>query len=548
MESSRTQLERGRSAFERRSWGEARDALASAAASSSLAGDDLRRLALASYLVGREEEFLQALQAAHQAYLDAGDRSAAVRCAFWVGLHMAASGEMAQATGWFGRAARLVEEEPGASVDRAYLLLPSGQARFAAGDNEAAEGIAAEAVVVAQRFDDPELLALSLHLRGRAVLRQGRIAEGLALLDEAMVVVTSDALSPVATGLVYCSVIGACREVWALARAHEWTAALARWCGRQPDMVAYRGECRVYQAEIFRLHGRWSDALAEATRASADLSQGPSTLVAGLAHYARAEVHRLRGEFEAAEEAYREASRTGHEPQPGLALLRLAQGDVEAAAAALRRALAETSRRLKRVTLLPAQVRIEIRRGDLEEAGRACDELEEISRSCAGDVLGTMVSEARGAIALESGEASSALGHLRRAGREWQALDAPYAAARVRVLLGRACRALGDDDGAALEFDAARLEFERLQAAPDLAELDALTRPATRRGRHGLTPREREVLALVATGMTNRAVARDLSISERTVARHVANIFRKLGLTSRAAATAYAYRHDLLDP
>jgi DNA-binding CsgD family transcriptional regulator len=546
VESSPPLLERGRTAFERRSWRDAHEALGAAAQASALGGGDLWRLALASYLVGEEEDFLQAMQAAHQAHLDAGERAAAVRCAFWMGLHLATRGEAAQATGWFGRAARLVEDEPEASVERGYLLLPSGQARFSNGDNEAAERIAAEALAVAQRFGDPDLLALSLHLRGRAVLRQGRIAEGLALLDEAMVTVTSDELSPVATGLVYCSVIGACREVWALGRVREWTAALARWCGRQPDMVAYRGECRVYQSEIFRLRGRWSDALSEARRASDDLSRGAPTLGVGLAHYARAEVHRLRGEFAAAEEAYHAASLNGHEPQPGLALLRLAQGDLSAAAAALRRALAETPRRLKRVMLLPARVHIEIQRGELDEARRACEELEEISSSCAGELLGAMVSEARGAIDLEAGDASSALGHLRQAWRAWRTLDAPHAAARVRVLVGRACRALGDEEGATLEFDAARMEFQRLGAAPDLAELEALRR-STRRDPHGLTPREREVLALVATGMTNRAVGRDLSISERTVARHLANIFRKLGLSSRAAATAYAHQHNLVD-
>jgi DNA-binding CsgD family transcriptional regulator len=313
-------------------------------------------------------------------------------------------------------------------------------------------------------------------------------------------------------------------------------------------MIPYAGECRVYRAEIFQQRGEWRDAIAEARRASEHLEHGPEPRAAALAFYQQAEVHRLRGEFAAAEEAYRAAGWSGRKAQPGLALLRLAQGDVAAAAASLRRALAETANPFQRARLLPAYVDSLLQLSDIDEARRACQELADIAEACGATVLDAMVAQARGSIELAAGHAAAALAPLRQAWRGWQAAAAPYDAARVRVLLGLACRALGDDDGGALELSAARTEFQRLGAAPDLARLDALTRVAPSRTDHGLTPRQRQVLALLATGRTNRAIADALCISEKTVARHVANIFGRLGLSSRAAATAYAYEHDLLDP
>ncbi|MEJ2216271.1 MAG: response regulator transcription factor [Gemmatimonadota bacterium] len=538
------ELERAREAFERRAWQTAADAFRAADADAAGA-PDLWRLALASYLIGREEDFMRALQRAHQAYLDAGDVQAAARCAFWLGLHLDSRGEIAQATGWFGRSRRVLDQAQLDCAERGLLLVPAGRRRLMAGDADGACALAAEAAAIGQRHGDRELVALALHLQGRALVYTGRVDEGLALLDEAMVGVTADELSPIMTGLIYCSVISACREVWALGRVDEWTAALTRWCERQPEMVAYTGECRVHRAEIFRLRGAWPDAMDEARRAEERFALGSEPNAKGFALYLQAEMHRLRGELAAADEAYHAASRAGHQPQPGLALLRLAQDDDDAALAAIRRALAETKQPLRRARLLPAAIDIMLQAGKLDDARRACEELSEIAGSRAAGVLGTVVTQARGAIELSAGRASAALPHLRQAWQEWTSLDAPYDAARVRLLLGMACRDLGDEDGAAMELEAARAEFERLGAAPDVARLDSLTRRA-RRDRHGLTPRELEVLALLATGRTNRAIAYALTISEKTVARHVANIFNKLGLSSRSAATAYAYEHDLL--
>ncbi|MGD8279066.1 MAG: helix-turn-helix transcriptional regulator [Gemmatimonadota bacterium] len=548
MEPNQPLLEEARAAFERHAWEHAVGAFARAREAGRLGGDDAWRFALAAYLTGREDAFVRSLQEGHQAFLDADQPVPAARCAFWLAFHLANRAEMAQATGWLGRAARLLEGLEADCPERGYILLPVGQRQLMGGDPEAAGGTAAQVTAIAERFGDRDLLAFGLYLHGRALLRMDRVEDGLALLDEAMVSVPAGELSPIVTGILYCGVIGACREVWALRRAREWTAALSDWCEREPDMVAYTGECRVFRAELLQLRGEWGDAIEEAHRATDRFARGSLPDASGFARYQAGEVHRLRGEFAAAEAAYREASRAGYEPQPGLALLRLEQGDRDAAAAAIRRTLAEKPGRIRRTRLLPGHIEIMLATGDLDEARVACEELAGIAEVCRADVLSAVVLKARGAIELAAGNAMAALAPLRQALRDWQALDAPYEAARVRVLLGRACRQVGDDEGATLELQAARTIFERLGAAPDSARLDALTRPAPRAGAHGLTPRERGVLALVATGRTNRAIAVDLSISEKTVARHVANIFNKLGLSSRAAATAYAYEHHLLDP
>lgn len=539
------ELERGRECYRRRAWLAAYDALSSADERATLGPEDLWRLAVSAQLIGREADFLGVLDRAHRAHLEAGEAARAARCVFWLGFYLASNGRIGQATGWFARARRLLDRESGERVEHGYLLLPVAFQQLATRDYEAAFATAARAAQAGDRFDDPDLLALAVHMQGHARVNQVRVDEGLALFDEAMVVVATGEVSPQITGLIYCSMISACRKVYALRRAREWTAALAEWCAHQPDLVAYTGLCHVYRAEIMQLHGAWSNAIEEAQRAGDRSAQVDDPKVAAAAYYQQGEVYRLRGEFAAAEEAYRKASRSGREPQPGLALLRLAQGDTKAAGAMIRRTLAETADRLGRIRLLPAHIEIVLAVGDAAEARRACGELEEIAADYPMSMVGTIVSNIRGAVALGEGEATAALIALRHAWRGWQDLGAPYESARVRVLLGLACRALEDNDTAALELEAARAAFEELGAGPDLARVDALTRGASVRQHHGLTPRELQVLALVATGRTNRVIAGELFISEKTVARHVSNIFSKLGLPSRSAATAYAYEHGL---
>lgn len=537
------EVERARECYAQRAWSAAFGAFT--AAGNELDAEDLERLAMSAYLIGRDEEYLDALDRAHQAHLQSGATLRSVRCAFWLGLRLLFRGENGRAMGWLTRAERLIGCEDTDCVERGYLLLPLAQRHLLEDECERAAAIAATAVEFGERCADDDLIACARHLQGRALIRHGDVARGMPLLDEAMLLVTAGGLSPLVTGLVYCSVIEACQEIQAVSRAREWTSALSEWCEQQPEMVSFTGTCRVHRAEIMQLQGAWREAIEEAQRACQRCLDAGNRRAAAAAYYQRAEVHRLKGEFAEAETAYRNASQWGWDPQPGLALLRLAQGRTDVAAAAMRRVLGATSDRFERTRLLAAQVDIMLTAGDIEAAREACVELDEVADGFDSDVLASIAAQARGAVELAEGDAFAALVSLRQAWRTWQEIDAPYLAARTRVLLGLACRALGDDDGAALELDAARATFDRLEAAPDLERLDSLIkRPAD--GDHPLTPRELQVLRLIVAGRTNKLIASELVLSEKTIDRHVSNILIKLGVPSRTAATAYAFRHGLL--
>ncbi len=535
----RSALTQGREAYARRAWLEAYESLSAAERHAALEAPDAELLATCVYMLGRDDESVAWLERAHQLYLESADNLRAVHCAVWIGLNLASHGQIGPATGWLGRAQRLLENE-GECAEHGYLLLPAMFQHEAAGDFASAARAAAEAVHIGERFGDRDLFALAIHGQGYMLMKDGRVREGLALLDEAMVAVTAEELSPMVTGIVYCGVILACQEVYEVRRAREWTKALSDWWAVQPEMVAFTGRCLVHRAEILQLDGSWPDALAEARRAG-DRFVETRNPAAGLARYRQGELLRLRGEFAAAEKAYKEASRLGWEPQPGLAQLRLAQGRAEAAAAAIRRADAATSLLLERARLLPAFVEIMLAVGETEAARRACIELEEVAQSLDSAMLAALVAQAQGAVHLAAGDAQAALVALRRARETWHALEAPYETARTRVLVGAACRALGDVEAATLELEAARDIFERLGAKPDLVRMGTRAEET-----HGLSRRELEVLRLIASGSSNREIASALVISEHTVARHVQNIFAKLELSSRAAATAFAFEHDLV--
>jgi ATP/maltotriose-dependent transcriptional regulator MalT len=453
---------------------------------------------------------------------------------------------MGPAGGWLGRAQRLLDRQEADCVEHGYLLVPAVFEQEAGGDWEGAAATAGDAAAIGERFGDSDLFALAAHERGHILIQNGRLKEGLGLLDEAMVAVTAGEVSPMIVGIVYCAVIEACQGLFDLRRAQEWTAALDRWIDSQPDLVPYRGQCLVYRAELMRFHGAWSEATDEAQRARDWLSRPPPTPAVGEALYQLAELDRLRGAFASAEAAYREASSWGRLPEPGLALLRLAQGEVDAAGASVRRALAEAPDDLVRARLLEPQVDIALAAGDLVVARDAADRLTGLADSMGAPLLRAMAARSDGSVLLAEGDVEGALGALRRAWDLWRDLDAPYEAARVRVGIGRACRALRDLDGAALEFDAARDVFRRLGAVPDLARLEKDSGPEVSPAPGGLSQRELEILRLVAAGNTNRAIAEGLTLSERTVDRHVSNIFGKLGVSTRAAATAYAYEHHLV--
>jgi DNA-binding CsgD family transcriptional regulator len=538
------EIRRGRESYRRRAWWDAYGSLVLADKASPLAGEDLELLAASAYLNGREGEFLSALDRAHHLYRDAGEAERAAHCAFWLGLVLLLRGETGSSTGWLARAHRLLEGRD--SPEHGYLMLPVAEQQVGSGDLEAAQSTASEAAAIGERFHQGDLVACARHVQGRALILQGRVEAGLALLDEAMVAVVAGELSPLFTGLIYCSVIEACQQVYALDRASEWTSALSKWCGQQPQMVAFTRTCLVHRAEIMQLRGEWGDAIVEARRACDRTSQATGPRPPAAAFYQKGEVHRLRGEFAAAEEAYRSASEAGCEPQPGLALLRMAQGRTDAAAAAMRRVVSTTSEPLQRARLLPASIEILLAVRDVDGARDACRELEEIARKFETGVLGGIAAHARGAVELAAGDARAALGSLRRALRVWQQVEAPYLAARVRALTGLACRALGDEEGAELEFAAARKVFQQLGAAPDLARLDSAAAGSSSARTGGLTARELQVLRLIAAGETNKAIAARLFLSEKTIERHVSNIFTKLDVPSRAAATAYAYEHKLV--
>jgi DNA-binding CsgD family transcriptional regulator len=540
------ELERGRESYTKRAWTDAHASLSAADEPGPLGAQDLELLATSAYMIGRDDEYVSGLERAHHAYLRGGEPLRAVRCAFWMAINLILRGEIGRATGWIGRARRLVEREGRDCVEKGYLLLPLMFQHEAAGDHEAAIAAVADAAAIGERFDDADLFALATHDRGILLIKQGRVLEGLGLLDEAMVAVTAGELSPIVNGFIYCGVITGCRAAYEPRRAQEWTAALTRWCEQQPDIVSFTGTCLVHRAEIMQLRGAWPDALQEARLAGERCALAMNESAAAQALYRQGEVYRLQGEFAAAEEAYRDARRGGYEPQPGLALLRLAQGDGEAAAAAIRRVVDETSEPSRLVGLLPAQIEIMLAVGDAQGARSACAELEEIAERWEGRMVAAMVAHARGTVDLADGNVRSALVGLRYAGQAWRELEAPHEAARTRVLVGLACAEMGDDDTASLELEAAREVFARLGAAPDLVRVDALIGRAASRQAHGLTPRELQVLRLVAAGKTNKAIAAKLVLSERTVDRHVSNIFTKVGVSSRAAATAYAYEHRVL--
>jgi DNA-binding CsgD family transcriptional regulator len=539
-------LERGRASFRDRAWGDAFRALRQADQTHALDAGDLECLAMSAALTGQDNEFLNALERAHHARLDAGERPEAAKAAFWLGLRLLSLGETGRATGWFTKAERLIEDEKDGCVERGYLLLPRAYRHLMSGKFDLAEAASSEAASVGEDFADPDLIAFARSLQGRSRIRQGQVEQGLALLDDVMVTAMAGSLSPVITGLIYCSVIECCHQVFAFDRAREWTAALAAWCKAQPQLVTFTGTCLVHRAEILRMNGAWRDAMEEARRACERCAASADPSAAGAALYEAAEVYRLRGDYAAAEAAYRDASQAGRDPLPGLALLRSAQGKTTDAIAAIRRSVSEATDSLRKLRLLPAFIEIAIAAGAMDEAREACKELEQIALRFDTDVLAATAAHARGAIALANGDAAGALGELRSAFGVWQRVGAPYIGARIRVLVGRACQALGDREGARLEFAAAKTVFEELGAVPDLMQLSRITDRDSALGPHPLSQRELQILQMVAAGRTNKSIADELSLSEKTIDRHLSNIFVKLDVTSRTAAAAYAYRNKLV--
>jgi DNA-binding CsgD family transcriptional regulator/tetratricopeptide (TPR) repeat protein len=513
---------------------------------SPLAPPELLELATTAYLVGKDDDIVTALVRAQQGFVQQRDFRRAGGIAARISLMLMTGGNAAQAAGWLARAARLLDESGDPGVERGYLLVAEARHSIITGHVERAADEFAEAAAIGERFGDADLTSLARQGHGRVLIERGDIDGGIALLDEAMVAATAGELSTMIAGIVYCSVLSACADLFDVGRAREWTEALTRWCDARPDLVRYRGECLVHRAEVIFLRGVWPDALHEALLACERLGEPPGQPAFGAALYQVAELHRLRGELDEAEDAYRRAAESGRSPYPGLALLRLAQGRREDAAASIARVLQETRHRRVRNRALSAAVEIMLACGDVVAARDAAGELDMHARTLRTPFVRAVAAHAQGAVALADADAKVALASCRTALTLWRELDVPYEAARAQVLIAQACRALGDKDSADFELEAACRTFEQLGARVDLACLRPSVENAPRTA--GLTARELQVLRLVATGRTNRGVGEALQLSEKTVARHVANIFLKLDVSSRAAATAYAFEHGLISP
>ena len=534
---------RAHGSFKRRLWGDAFAELSAAHRDGQLRVEDLEHLAVAAYMVGRDDECEDAWMAAHHAWLRRGEAERAARCAFWQALGLFFRGDLAPAMGWVARGGRLLEESHRDCVEQAWLRMLTALPRLFEGDAAVYPSLV-EAEEIAERFADGDASTFARLGRGYSLILQGRAAEGMALLDEVMVAVTADEVAPMLAGIAYCQVITLCQAVFDLRRAREWTEALTRWCDAQPDMVPFRGNCLVHRCEIFQLQGAWTDAHDSARRACEWLTGPPAWDALGSAYYQLAEIQQLRGELAEAQESYRQASLAGRDPEPGMSLLRLAQGRIDLALPAIRRALEEAQDPIARSRLLPGYVEVMLEAEEVGSARAAADELAGIAAQLDAPYLHALAAHASGAVLLAEGDPRGALTNLRTAHRSWRDLEAPHQVARVRLLIGVACRELGDGASAELEFEAARGVLDELGAGTDLERLALLGGSSRPEG--PLSRREGEVLTLVAAGRTNRAIAAELFISEKTVARHVSNIFTKLGLSSRAEATAYAYKHGLV--
>jgi DNA-binding CsgD family transcriptional regulator len=521
-------------------WADACELFAAADRSKPLHADDLERYAEAAQILGRGDEAIQLLRRAFNSRIAAGERDRAITSAFWLFQALIVNAEFSRASGWAAQVRRSVPD-----VNHGWLLFTQAYFLIASAEFDQAAQLLARAAEDGSRRGETDLLAFATTVWGRALIKAGRLPEGLSRLDEAMVPVAELKTSPRATSMLYCSAIATCHEAREFGRAREWTHALGAWLDSLPRLGgAYFGNCRIYRAYLMCLRGSWQEALEEVAFVCDDLSGDYGQLVAGHAHYRLAEIHRLLGNPEA-EAGYRRAAELGGPTQPGLSLLRLTQGEVDKAVLGIRRALAETPAQLDRLDLLTAAVTIMLAAGDIDSARQATAELAGIAAVYPTAGVQAELAAARGAVALSEGDPAAALPLLRSASRAWREIDVPHAVATVSVLLGLACRAVGDKDAAQLELESARSTFIRLGARPDLQRAEELLRPAEVPG--PLSAREIEVLRLVAAGKTNHAIATELFVSERTVHRHVSNIFDKLGVRSRAAAASYAIQHHLVD-
>jgi DNA-binding CsgD family transcriptional regulator len=536
------ELEQARAGFDRGDWDVAFEGWS--ADTDALTPVELEDLATAAELLGRHDEAVRALQQAFVCWEQGQDRARAVTCAFRLAMSTATHGEPALFAGWTSRAEGLVAEIGGDGPQRGWVAFLRMFRALGAGAYSDAVAAADEATDVGRRHHDADLVALGLCSQGRLALYAGRAADGVALLDEAMVRVIAGETSPIIAGHIYCTAIEGCQEISDFGRMAEWTSALERWCAAQPGLLAFTGQCAVHRGQLMRIRGEWSSALDEFELASRRYQLVGSPDAAGLAAYEAGDVYRLRGDWEQADAAYQVAADHGYDPQPGLALLWLARGRADAARGAVDRLLAEGGGPVQRSRLLPAAVDVLVASGEVDRARELAGELGSLASAFGCMSLEAMAAQAAGAVELAAGDTSGALPYLRKARQQWTRAESPYERARVQVLMGRALAAVGDVESSRRELEAARSTFRQLGAAPAADEVSHLLAPPTLPA--GLTAREVEVLRLVASGRSNAQIATALVLSEKTVARHLSNIFGKLDVGSRTAATAYAFEHGLV--
>jgi DNA-binding CsgD family transcriptional regulator len=535
----------GADAVARRAWPEAYASLQAAAQVSQLAAEDLERLGMVAQLLGRDDEGDLAWEQAHQAFLAIEDPASAARCGFWLAMRHMDRGQMAHAGGWLARAQRILADAALECAEQGYIQIPRALQLIDEGDVSSALEIFEEIQTLGRQFGDKDLITMGCLGYGTALIRRGDIPQGSARLDEAMISVLSNDVSPLVAGIVYCAVVEVCQAIFDLQRAHEWTAALTQWCDEQPGIVPFRARCQVYRAELMQIHGDWQGALEAALDAEHRLSGPPVHPAVGEAYYQQGELHRLRGSVIDADEAFKQAEESGRRPEPGRALLRLEQGRPDAAAIAIKHALNETPDDVTRAHLLSAAVEIFAAVDDSSACGDALNELTHLADYFDSPWLNASAAMASGIRSLAVGEPAAGASSLRSALADWQRLDAPFQAARTRVLLARAATLLGDQETAGSHLEIARRAFLDLGAVAE-ASRSVRASDAQNVDVRGLTPREVEVLRLLARGLTNRSIATNLTISEKTVANHVGNILGKLGVSSRSAATAFAYESGLV--
>ena len=542
MDKLTTTLEQARAAYGRREWALARAAYLGARAVAPLSAEDMAALSDAAWWEGAIDESLSACEEAYRMFLHGDDprpRRAAM-LAIDIGFSWYLRGEDAMGSGWISRAERLLEGE-GDCAELGYLQSLAIDECLGAGDFDAATEAARTVAAIGARHGDDTLLSYALVGEGIALIKQGRVRDGLAALDEAMLPVVAGRVRPTWAGNIYCQLMNVCHDLADLRRARQWTEATARWCAGFSNAVMFLGVCRVHRAQLLQVHGDWLSAEEEIARVCRDLS-AMNVGAVGLALYELGEVRRMRGDLEGAASAYAQAHEHGKEPQPGLALVWVAEGRAFEAVAALAACEARTNDRLGKTRLWEALVPAAVAAGDLPAARAAADALDDAAATFASPGLLAAAAESRGRVCLADGDSPAAVEALRSACRQWHDLEAPYRIAQTRLALADALDRTGDEHGAALERAAATAAQARLGIISPMPAGSVSVLP------DGITRREAEVLELVSQGLTNREVAEALVLSERTVARHLANLFTKIGVTTRTAATTYAHNHGLARP